>query len=135
MVLKPLLFDNTGEVRRELVNIKDGGICALDWFTAGDSLPDDAPVCFFAPTLNGGGRERTTMNIAQELRGWRCVCFVNRGGGISDPLPLPDWTPPHLIDYELTLYGLQVVRKRFPNSFLAIAGNSTGCFWVRRYCA
>lgn len=109
----------------------------MDWYVSGDSLPDTAPVLFLAPTLMGDGRTEATRGFADLFasRGWRCVCFVKRGGGYFDMLPLTDWTPPDPTGLDEIALGLRLVRGRHPGCFLAVAGLSAGGTWVRRYCA
>lgn len=133
-------FDKEGYlsmVRREVLPLSDGGLVALDWYTAGDALPDSAPILFLSPTLMGDGRSEPTKDVADHFsaNGWRCCCFVKRGGGYLESLPLPDWVPTDPLSYDDTVIGLQRVRALYPNSFLAIAGLSAGGGWVRHYLA
>eukprot|EP00403_Amphidinium_massartii_P032964 CAMPEP_0178440348 /NCGR_PEP_ID=MMETSP0689_2-20121128/36732_1 /TAXON_ID=160604 /ORGANISM="Amphidinium massartii, Strain CS-259" /LENGTH=407 /DNA_ID=CAMNT_0020063119 /DNA_START=131 /DNA_END=1351 /DNA_ORIENTATION=- len=124
-------------VKREVLKNEDGSVTALDWYAAGLSLPDDAPIFFMAPTLMGDGLIEASLRLAEPLgkAGWRCVCFVKRGGGFLSPLPLHNWEPTDFMSYDDTLEGLRVVRERYPSAFLGIGGLSAGGGWVRRYCA
>lgn len=126
-------------VRREIVPLSQGGQVALDWYTAGDALPATAPVLFLGSTLMGDGRSEPTADIAKRFsaKGWRCVCFVKRGCGYFDMLPLTqdDWMPTCPSSFHEVKTGLEMVRKMYPQSFLALAGLSAGASWIRQYCA
>lgn len=129
------------QVRREMlpsVSVK-GGQVAIDWYVEGDSLPDDAPILFVGATMMGDGRSEPNTDFAKLFseQGWRCCTFVKRGCGLFDPVSFAegDWSPTDIVSFDEVTAGLELVRRRYPGAFLALAGLSAGGTWVRRYCA
>lgn len=79
--------------RRELLALRDGGQCALDWAsssstTASEALAEDAPVVVLLHGLTGNSAHLRSLSAAALARGYRPVVVNKRGhGGVSLATP------------------------------------------------
>jgi uncharacterized protein len=77
-------------LRREILELPDGDMTAIDWLEAGDSLPSTAPLLVVLHGLEGSAESsyaRMMMETALE-RGWRpCVLHFRDCGDYRNRLP------------------------------------------------
>jgi uncharacterized protein len=77
-------------LRREILELPDGDMTAIDWLEAGDSLPSTAPLLVVLHGLEGSAESsyaRMMMQTALE-RGWRpCVLHFRDCGDYRNRLP------------------------------------------------
>ena len=112
---------------REILNLDDGGILAIDWATnqahPAENLPSTAPVVFVIPGL-AGDREGFRFLCAYALeKGFRPVVFNKRGhGGCKVRTPkLQSFGDPD--DFRL---AVNHVADKYPGAALTGVGTSAG---------
>ncbi|MBT5861671.1 MAG: hydrolase [Gammaproteobacteria bacterium] len=86
----PWAWPSRPELRREILELPDGDITAVDWLVAADSLPDSAPLLIILHGLEGSAKSpyaRMLMEVAFD-RGWRsCVLYFRDCGDYRNRLP------------------------------------------------
>ena len=109
------------------------GEVSLDW--ADDDvtrkLSNDAPVLGILPSMTGSSRKEAGFMCYAANRGWRS-CVLNRRGHSSMPLR----SPPYfciLGNINDTVAMVEKMRQRYPNNFIALAGQSAGSGQVVSY--
>ena len=86
----PWAWPSRPELRREILELPDGDITAVDWLVEADSLPDSAPLLIILHGLEGSAESpyaRMLMEVAFD-RGWRsCVLYFRDCGDYRNRLP------------------------------------------------
>ena len=86
----PWAWPSRPELRREILELPDGDVTAVDWLVAADSLPDSAPLLIILHGLEGSAESpyaRMLMEVASD-RGWRsCVLYFRDCGDYRNRLP------------------------------------------------
>ncbi len=86
----PWAWRSRPELRREMLELPDGDITAVDWHVESDSLPDAAPLLIILHGLEGSADSsyaRMLMETACD-RGWRsCVLHFRDCGDYRNRLP------------------------------------------------
>ena len=86
----PWAWPSRPELRREMLELPDGDITAVDWHVPGDQLPDDAPLMIILHGLEGSADSsyaRMIMDCAFD-KGWRsCVLHFRDCGDYRNRLP------------------------------------------------
>ncbi|XVE64607.1 hypothetical protein DITRI_Ditri07aG0114300 [Diplodiscus trichospermus] len=120
-------------LRRECLQVKDGGSVALDW-VSGDHrrLTPDSPILILLPGLTGGSQDSYVRHMLTKAKskGWRVVVFNSRGCGDS-PVTTPQF-------YSASFLGdtsevVEHVGARYPEANLYAVGWSLGANILVRY--
>ena len=86
----PWAWPSRPELRREVLELPDGDITAIDWLVEADSLPNSAPLLVILHGLEGSAESpyaRMLMEAALD-RGWRsCVLYFRDCGDYRNRLP------------------------------------------------
>ena len=86
----PWAWPSRPELRREILELPDGDVTAVDWLVEADSLPDSAPLLIILHGLEGSAESpyaRMLMEVAFD-RGWRsCVLYFRDCGDYRNRLP------------------------------------------------
>jgi predicted alpha/beta-fold hydrolase len=86
----PWAWPSRPELRREVLELPDGDITAVDWLVEADSLPNSAPLLVILHGLEGSAESpyaRMLMEVALD-RGWRsCVLYFRDCGDYRNRLP------------------------------------------------
>ena len=86
----PWAWPSRPELRREVLELPDGDITAVDWLVEADSLPNSAPLLVILHGLEGSAESpyaRMLMEVAFD-RGWRsCVLYFRDCGDYRNRLP------------------------------------------------
>lgn len=123
---KPLV-----EFRREIVELKDGGVLALDWARTGtEALKTDSPVVFIIPGLAGDMHGYKQLALIAADKGFRPVVFNKRGhGGCRITTPkLQSFGDPE--DFK---FVVNHVERKYPNASLTAIGVSAGSGLLASY--
>lgn len=135
-VMSCVLFPKwyTSLTRREILQLPEGGCVGLDWYPSTKKLAANAPILLIFPGLLCDGRGLSVRPIMRHFAdaGWRCVTFVDRGAGFQ-PLRLENWQLPRIVGWSDKEYGLQEVRRQFPQAPICLMGMSAGTSFVRKY--
>ena len=88
--LMPWAFRRRPKVRREVLELPDGDVTAVDWVVSKDSLPPTAPLLVILHGLEGSANSsyaRMLMHAAN-MRGWHCCVMHFRDcGDYTNRLP------------------------------------------------
>ena len=117
--------------KREMVDLEDGGVLALDWAQTGtDTLTTDSPVMFILPGLAGDMHGYKHLALCAADKGLRPVVFNKRGhGGCRIKTPkLQSFGDP--ADFK---FVVNYVERKFPNASLTAVGVSAGSGLLASY--
>ena len=123
-ILHVLLPNRYVSYTREILDLKDGGIIALDWATTGVAkLTESSPVLLLIPGLTGCAVSMSPICIEGIKKGFRCVVFNKRGHGGSK---LKTARFQSFGDTSDLREAVQSARRRFPAAKLTMLGSSAG---------
>ncbi len=86
----PWAWRHRPALRREILRLPDGDATAIDWLSAGDSLPKSAPLLVILHGLEGSADSSYARMLLQAAfeRDWRpCVLHFRDCGDYRNPLP------------------------------------------------
>jgi predicted alpha/beta-fold hydrolase len=86
----PWAWRDRPPLRREILNLPDGDSTAVDWLSAGDELPQSAPLLIVLHGLEGSAESSYARMLMQAAldRHWRpCVLHFRDCGDYRNPLP------------------------------------------------
>ncbi len=123
---------HTVHFKREYLDLKDGGVIALDWLNlkSGVDLPDAAPVLVVLDGLTGTKTSILYITKLASERNYRVVAFNKRGHNNSK------LTTPVLQafgDARDLRQCMEFVHRKYPSSKMATVGYSAGCGLITRY--
>ena len=130
-IIPALLPQPTVEYKRELVELADGGVLAIDWCkTATENLTMESPVVFILPGLAGDANGYRHLAVCAAQKGLRPVVFNKRGhGGCRIKTPkLQSFGDPE--DFKLVV---NFVERKYPNAPLTAVGISAGSGLLTSY--
>mmetsp|Transcript_13100 Transcript_13100/g.14423 ORF Transcript_13100/g.14423 Transcript_13100/m.14423 type:complete len:416 (+) Transcript_13100:386-1633(+) len=118
--------------KREIVEMLDGGIVAIDWSPNSDHLKDDAPTIVVLHGVTGHSNAPYIESLYQVAvhRGYRLAVFIARGCGNLD------LRSPRLFgaaDTDDCRFVVQKVAQRYPHSPLYGVGFSLGSNVLTKY--
>eukprot|EP01120_Amphizonella_sp_Union-15-10_P008889 TRINITY_DN3286_c0_g2_i3.p1 TRINITY_DN3286_c0_g2~~TRINITY_DN3286_c0_g2_i3.p1 ORF type:complete len:380 (-),score=40.06 TRINITY_DN3286_c0_g2_i3:70-1209(-) len=116
---------------RELINLEDGGVLALDWFNR-LSKPMNQPTLIIVPGLSGGSASNYIRHSIKGMIdiGWCCVVMNYRGMGGLDLRTPKAYCGAYTEDVR---HVCKHVRELYPNIFLSAIGFSLGSNILVKY--
>ena len=119
------------EFERELLNLEDGGVLAIDWPLNGvEKLNSASTIVFILPGLAGDANDFKFLSLYAISKGFRPVVFNKRGHGgckIATPVLQRFGDPSdfkHVVNY---------VSKKYPDAKLTSIGTSAGSGLMASY--
>jgi predicted alpha/beta-fold hydrolase len=138
MTIRNYFYKNSLKFERELIETSDKGLLAIDWISDQcenkdkdkdnnnndkKQLTDYSPIVCFLHTLTGNFESTITFLNFAKSRNWRACVLLRRGHG---NLKLKSAKFNIMGDTKDTELIMKKIRKKYPNSFIAMVGISAG---------